>query len=164
MGSAQGGVMSKQSPTVLDPTTIKERIGSGYPGSFAQPCATRSKRALGDAFGLQNFGVNLVRLPPGVWSSQRHWHTRQDELVYVVEGEITLVTDAGEQILKPGMVAGFPAGKADGHHLVNKSKRDAVYLEVGDRSSGDEVDYPDIDLKAKLGEVYMPYHRNGEKY
>ncbi|MBI3707343.1 MAG: cupin domain-containing protein [Proteobacteria bacterium] len=155
--------MSKQSPTVLDPTTIKERIGSGYPDPFHKPCATRSKRALGDAFGLKNFGVNLVRLPPGAWSSQRHWHTRQDELVYIVEGEITLVTDSGEQTMKPGMIAGFPAGKADGHHLINKTGRDAVYLEIGDRSSGDEAAYPDVDLHAVPGPS-IAMHKDGTKY
>ena len=130
----------------LDPATLPARRGSDYPEPFRAAAAGREKRALGDALGLKNFGVNLVRLPPGMISSQRHWHSRQDELVYVLEGEVVLVTDAGEQALGPGMVAGFPAGRADGHHMVNRSDRDALYLEVGDRTDGDEVDYPDIDM------------------
>lgn len=123
--------------------------GSTYPEPFAAECRARRKRALGDAAGLTNFGVNLVRLAPGVWSSQRHWHSAQDEFLYVLEGEVVLVTDAGEQTLTPGMAAGFPAGAGDGHHLVNRSAADAVYLEVGDRAKGDDVDYPDIDMLAR---------------
>jgi uncharacterized cupin superfamily protein len=118
----------------IDALTLEPRIGAPYPAPYDVPCALREKRALGDAFGLNNFGVNLVRLPPGCASSQRHWHSRQDELIYVLEGEPTLVTDAGEQRLTPGMTAGFRAGVADGHVLVNRTPRDAVYLEVGDRT------------------------------
>lgn len=142
--------VTSSSAPALDPMVVPPKRGSAYPPAFAGPCAAREKRALGDAFGLTNFGVNLVRLPPGAWSSQRHWHTRQDELVYVLEGDIALVTDAGETTLRPGMVAGFAKGEADGHHLVNRGKTDAVYLEVGDRSAGDEVDYPDIDMAARM--------------
>ena len=101
---------------------------------------------MGDALGLTAYGVNLVRLPPGALSSQRHWHSHEDEFVYVLEGELTLVSDAGEQVLTPGMVAGFPAGKADGHHMINNSEAWAVYLEVGSRSDDDACHYPDIDL------------------
>ena len=106
---------------------------------------------LGDLFGLVNFGVNLVRLPPGAASSLRHAHATQDEFVFILEGEPTLVTDAGETPLRPGMCAGFRAGSGDAHHLVNRSGRDAVYLEVGDRSPGDAVAYPDDDLRAEMG-------------
>jgi uncharacterized cupin superfamily protein len=137
-------------PPALDPRTVPARTGTTYPEPFAAAPAGRQKRALGDALGLTNFGVNLVRVPPGVVSSQRHWHSRQDEFVYIVEGTLVLVTDGGEQTLTPGMVAGFPAGAGDGHHLVNRSAADAVYLEVGDRTEGDEVDYSDIDMQVRL--------------
>ncbi len=144
-------------PPALEPSTVAERIGSSYPEPFASQVGTRRKRPLGDALGLRNFGVNLVRLPPGAASSLRHWHARQDEFVYVLEGELTLITDAGEQVLRPGMAAGFPAGVADGHHLVNRSGAEAVYLEVGDRLPGDAVVYPDVDLA-------VPYSPEGERY
>jgi uncharacterized cupin superfamily protein len=111
--------------------------------------AGRERRRLGDALGLKNFGVNLLRLPPGCASSQRHWHTRQDEFVYVLAGEVVLVTDRGEQTLRAGMAAGFPAGTGDGHHLVNRSAADALLLEVGDRTPGDEADYSDIDMMVR---------------
>lgn len=130
----------------LDPATVEARKGSSYPEPWASACGAREKRALGDALGLNAFGVNLVRLPPGALSSQRHWHTHEDEFVYVLEGELTLITDSGKQRLKPGMAAGFPSGKGDGHHMVNEGKDWAVYLEVGNRSLEDEVIYPDIDL------------------
>jgi uncharacterized cupin superfamily protein len=115
--------------------------------------------------GLRNFGVNLVRLPPGAPSTQRHWHTRQDKFVYVLEGEAVLITEGGEQVLTAGMAAGFPAGVADGHVLVNRSDRDAVYLEIGDRTPGDEVDYPDIDLAVRWidGEERF-VHKDGMPY
>ena len=148
-------------PPALDPATVPSRTGTAYPEPFGAPCAARSKQALGNELGLQAFGVNLVRLPPGSWSSQRHWHTREDEFVFVLEGEITLVTDVGEQRLRPGMAAGFPAGKADGHHLVNHTDRVAVYLEVGDRTPEDEVTYPDIDLR----HADLKFrHKHGEPY
>jgi uncharacterized cupin superfamily protein len=106
----------------------------------------REKRPLGDLFGLSNFGVNLTRLAPGACSALRHAHAKQDEFVYMLEGEATLVTDAGESVLKQGMCAGFKAGTGDAHHLVNRSTKDAVFLEVGDRSAGDSVKYPDDDV------------------
>jgi uncharacterized cupin superfamily protein len=111
--------------------------------------AGREKRPLGELFGLTNFGVNLTRLAPGAVSSLRHAHTRQDEFVYVLEGRPTLVTDAGETVLEPGMCAGFQAGTGDGHHLVNRSAQDVVYLEIGDRTGGDQATYPDDDLRAE---------------
>jgi len=156
--------MTTRSP-VIDPQTAPKRLGSGYPPEFAGPCVTRIKRQLGDAAGLTNFGVNLTELPPECWSSQRHWHTKQDEFIYVVEGEITLVTDAGETLLKPGMCAGFPAGKPDGHHLINKSDRPAKYLEVGDRTAGDEGHYPDVDMQARfIDGKYVATRRDGTPY
>src|SRR5262252_4852431 len=131
----------------IDIAAVPERKGSGYPPPFDAPCAERVRQRLGNAGGLTDFGVNLMHPPPGSASSQRHWHSAEDEFVYVLEGEVELVTDAGTQRLGAGMVAGFPAGRADGHQLVNRSERDAVYLEVGDRQAGDEIDYPDIDLR-----------------
>ena len=115
----------------LDPVSVTPRVGSTYPAPSGAPLAGREKRALGDALKLTQFGVNLVTLAPGTWSSQRHWHANEDEFIYVLDGEVTLVTDAGEKVLGPGMAAGFPAGKPDGHHLVNRSERPALYLEVG---------------------------------
>ncbi len=136
----------------IDPRTIEARTGTGYPERFRENVMARAKRALGDAFGLSQYGVNLVDLSPGTWSSQRHWHTHEDEFVYVISGQLTLITDAGEQSLTPGMVAGFPAGNSDGHHLINKSNEMASYLEIGDRNSQDEVFYPDIDLLYKIND------------
>jgi len=144
-------------PPALDPQSVTSRQGSSYPEPFKRPVEGRVKRALGEALGLTNYGVNHVRLEPGAWSAQRHWHSHEDEFVYILEGEITLVTEQGDQVLGPGMVAGFPAGVADGHHLVNKSDRPAVYLEIGDRSPNDEVHYPDIDL-------FLPSRRNGQVF
>src|SRR5437899_2305721 len=118
---------------ILDPESVIPRKGSGYPEPFRALVAAREKRALGDPLGLTHFGVNLVRLPPGTASSQRHWHTAEDEFVFILEGEVELVTDAGARTLTAGMAAGFPAGRADGHHLVNRSGHDVLYLEVGDR-------------------------------
>jgi len=124
---------------------------SNYPAPFASRMKGREKRPLGDLFGLQNFGVNLTRLAPGSQSALRHAHSRQDEFIYVLEGRPTLITDAGETPLEPGMCAGFRAGTGDGHHLINRSSEDVLYLEVGDRSAQDEGTYPDDDLKAVLG-------------
>lgn len=121
------------------------------PAMVARVAPGREKRALGDLFGLTNFGVNLTRLAPGGESALRHAHGKQDEFVYMLEGEAVLVTDAGETVLRPGMCAGFKAGTGDAHHLVNRSKKDAVFLEVGDRSAGDSVSYPDDDVVAVYG-------------
>jgi uncharacterized cupin superfamily protein len=144
-----GAETTKPGAPALDPAEVEPRLGSRYPKPFDEAVAGRRKQPLGDALGLAAFGVNLVRLPPGCWSSQRHWHSRQDEFVFVVEGELVLLTDGAEQVLGPGMAAGFPAGAADGHHLINRTSNDAVYLEVGDRTAGDEVDYPDIDMRVR---------------
>lgn len=133
----------------IDPRDVPANRGSSYPEPFAARVAGRVRRRIGDALGLQNFGVNLTMLEPGSQSSLRHWHARQDEFIYVLEGELVLLTEAGEQRLTQGMAAGFPAGRADGHCLVNRSDRPAVYLEVGDRLPGDGATYPDDDLAAR---------------
>jgi uncharacterized cupin superfamily protein len=138
----------------LDPAGIEGRRGTLYPDRFKPRVAGREKKALGNALGLTNFGVNLVRLEPGAQSALRHWHTQQDEFVWVLEGEVTLVTDAGAQTLTAGTCAGFPKGVADGHHFINRSGRDAVYLEVGDRSAGDAVTYPDDGMRAAFVATY----------
>lgn len=123
---------------------------SNYPEPFASRMQGREKRLLGNAFGLTNFGVNRTRLLPGGSSALRHRHTKQDEFVYVLEGRPTLVTDAGKTRLAPGMCAGFRAGDADAHHLINETDEDVVYLEIGDRTAGDSAAYPDDDLVAEL--------------
>ena len=143
----------------IDLNSVKSITGSGYPAPFDAPCAARVRQRLGDAAGLTDFGVNLLRLPPGAWSSQRHWHSAEDEFVYVLEGELVLVTDAGEEVLRAGDCAGFKAGLQNGHHLQNRSPRDAIALEVGSRKPAeDEGEYPDIDLrflKGRGGYVHM---------
>ncbi len=156
---------NRLSPPALDPESVPRRTGSTYPKQFQEPLAGRHKRVLGDPLGLSHFGVNLVELGPGAWSAQRHWHSQEDEFVYVVSGELTLITDAGRQVLGAGMVAGFPAGAADGHHLVNASEAPAAYLEIGDRGDGDEVIYPDIDMLLSPvpgGRAF--FHNNGRPY
>ena len=130
----------------LDPASLAPRTGSGYPEPYRSRVLPREKRGLGDALGLTMVGVNLTTLMPGRESSMRHWHTHEDELIYVLEGEVTLVTDAGEQTLGAGHCAGFAAGTRDGHQFVNRSDRPAVYLEISNRDPADEAHYPDIDL------------------
>jgi uncharacterized cupin superfamily protein len=138
--------------------------GSGYPQPFDAPCAARLRRRLGDAAGLTDFGVNLLRLPPGTWSSQRHWHSHEDEFVYVLEGEVVLVSDSGTEVLRAGDCAGFKAGTRDAHHLQNRSAVDAVVLEVGSRKpADDEGDYPDIDLYFLKGDAGYA-HKDGTPY
>ena len=158
--------MTKETyPRAVVAEELPERPRSAL-GVFAAKVGGRQKRVLGDVFGLTNFGVNLTRLPPGAASALRHAHTRQDELVYILEGEPTLVTDAGETRLRPGMCAGFKAGTGDAHHLVNRGARDAVFIEVGDRSAGDAVAYPDDDLEAVFGPdgKYQYRHKDGTPY
>lgn len=123
---------------------------SVYPPMLAARVKGREKRPLGDLFGLSHFGVNLTRLPPGAASSLRHAHARQDEFVYILQGHPTLHTDAGKRLLSPGMCAGFKAGTGDAHSLLNESTEDVVYLEIGDRTDGDQVSYPDDDLCAQF--------------
>jgi uncharacterized cupin superfamily protein len=131
---------------IVDIDTVPERIGTPYPKPFDRFGEGRIKKALGDAVGLTRFGVNLLRLPPGKVSSARHWHARQDEFIYILEGEAVLITDEGETIVGPGTAVGFPAGNANGHQLANRSGADVVLLEVGDRTPGDQVTYSDIDM------------------
>jgi uncharacterized cupin superfamily protein len=141
------------------------RKPSNYPPPFAQRMVGREKRPLGDLFGLTNFGVNLTRLAPGAMSALRHAHTLQDEFVYVLQGRPTLITDEGETMLAPGMCAGFKAGTGNGHHLVNRSDADVLYLEVGDRSPGDIGSYPDDDLQAALvAGAWQFTHKDGTPY
>lgn len=139
---------------------------SNYPEPFASRMAGRQKRPLGDVFGLSNFGVNLTRLDPGAVSALRHAHTKQDEFAYILSGHPVLVTDDGETPLAPGMCAGFRAGSGNGHQLANRSSEPVLYLEVGDRSAGDSVSYPDDDLKAELaGDGRWRFvHKDGTPY
>lgn len=148
----------------IDLATAPTRVGTAYPAPFDQPCLKRHRTKLGDAVGLDQFGVNLLRLPPGAWSSQRHCHTAEDEFTWVVEGEVVLVENDGETVLRAGDCAGFKAGVANGHCFQNRSDRDAVLLEVGSRRpEEDGCDYPDIDLVLREGEsVYR--HRDGTPY
>lgn len=149
----------------INPWDVAPDIGSDYPAPHNALCAQVERRTLGDRFGLTQFGVNLVWLPPGQGSAQRHWHSHEDEFVMVLRGKLTLVTDAGEREIGPGMVAGFPAGVADGHHLVNKSTEDAVYLEIGARAETGECVYPDIDLHyARDGDGERYTHKDGTPY
>lgn len=157
---------SDKPPVALVATEVAPRSRpSVYPEPFASRMAGREKRQLGDAFQLKNFGVNLTRLAPGAVSALRHAHTRQDEFIYVLQGTPTLHTDEGRQQLTPGTCAGFRAGTGNGHCLINESADDVVYLEVGDRSQGDEARYPDDDLKATLIEGRWTFtHLDGTPY
>jgi uncharacterized cupin superfamily protein len=150
----------------VDIAKVPVRSGSLYPAPFQPECRERHKQPLGDAVGITQFGVNLARIRPGAASALRHYHEQEDEFVYVLEGELTLVTDGGEQVLRPGMAAGFPAGKPDGHHLINRTDRPAVYLEVGSRRDEvDECDYPDIDMAVRIVDGRQMYVRkHGEPY
>ncbi|MET4683937.1 cupin domain-containing protein [Brevundimonas faecalis] len=138
--------------------------GTGYPEEFAAPCKSRRRWRLGDALGLDQFGVNLLRLPAGAWSSQRHWHTAEDEFVWVVEGEVVLIEEDGETVLVAGDCAGFKAGVANGHKIENRSGHEAVLLEVGSRRpTEDACDYPDIDMILPKG-ADRYFHRDGTPY
>ncbi len=151
----------------IDIAAAPEMTGCGYPAPFHIPCMARIRKRLGDAGGLTQFGVNLMTLPPGAWSSQRHWHDVEDEFVFVVSGEVVLVTDQGEELLKAGDCAAFAKGVADGHHLVNKGTAPAICLEIGTRTPDDTdiCQYPDVDLvwdgprgtyTNRKGEAYPP--------
>src|SRR5712692_3228706 len=149
----------------IDVATIAPLVGTLYPPPFDEPCRKRSRQRLGDAAGLTQFGVNLLHLPPGVWSSQRHWHDREDEFVYVLSGEVVLVTDGGEEALRAGDAAGFTAGDRNGHCLQNRSDRDAQLLEIGTRVAGDTGYYSDIDMVAPPeGKPAVYTHRDGTPY
>lgn len=158
----------------IDLASIPVESGTGYPEPFRARVAGRSRQRVGEAAGLKNFGVNLTTLEPGSQSALRHWHSAQDEFVYVVQGELVLITDEGEQVLASGDMAGFAAGEANGHHLVNRSAAPAIYLEVGDsplerlrhRTRPDHVMYPDEDLVFRLtaNEQRQFEHRDGRAY
>jgi uncharacterized cupin superfamily protein len=144
-------------------TSIPVKRGSSYPKPFDQPCAARARQPLARSQGLSHFGVNLTVIPPGGWSSQRHWHSHEDEFVWILEGELTLVTDAGEEVLLAGDCAAFKAGDSDGHHLINRSANPAKLLEIGNSDSRDRCVYSDIDMTAEPGlEVFS--HRDGSPY
>ena len=139
----------------IDPNALAASVGSDYPAPHDEPCERRERKRLGDVAGLTQFGVNLLRLPPGVWSSQRHWHSTEDEFVFIVAGEVVLVTDEGEQVLRAGDCAGFKAGFANGHHLQNRANADAIVLEMGGRSEHDHVTYPDLGLRWRASAGYV---------
>jgi uncharacterized cupin superfamily protein len=149
----------------VDLAKVKTRTGSGYPAPFQRVCIGREKSALGDAAGLTQFGVNLTRLKPGAASALRHWHEQEDEFIYVIEGELILIEDEGETLLRPGDAAGFKAGVPNGHHLVNRSARDAVYLEIGARMAHERGHYPDDDLVfIRDAQGVRMLHKSGESY
>jgi len=147
----------------IDLAAVPKREGSGYPPPFDTPCALRVRQRLGNAGGLNDFGVNLMRLPPGAWSSQRHWHSAEDEFVHVLEGELTLIEDGGETVLRAGDSAAFPKGSGNGHHLINRSDAMAVYLEVGARSPADVTICSDIDMMSTHADGRFT-HKDGSPY
>ncbi len=149
----------------IDIPNVKVEIATGYPAPFRDAVSGRERKRLGNVVGLDQFGVNLTRLKPGMASAQRHWHASEDEFVYVLEGEVVLCEDGCETVLKPGDAAGFKAGVANGHCLVNRTARDAVVLEIGTRAKADRVEYPDIDLLFRKDESGLHYtHKSGEPY
>jgi len=147
----------------VDLAAVPQIKGVGYPPPFAAACADRIRQRLGDAGGLTDFGINLMRLPPGNWSSQRHWHSHEDEFVYVLAGELTLVEDGGETVLRAGDCAAFPKGSGNGHHMINKSDAVAIYLEVGSRNLEDLTTCADIDLMSSNTDGRF-VHKDGTAY
>mgnify|MGYP000477540477 CR=1 FL=1 len=147
----------------IDMDRVPKRQGSGYPPEFAAPCADRIRQRLGDAGGLTQYGVNIMRLPPGNWSSQRHWHSHEDEFAFILEGEVVLVEDDGETMLRAGECAAFPKNTGNGHHMINRSNADAVYLEVGTRHPDDMTTCADIDLKSANADGVWR-HKDGTPY
>lgn len=156
----------KENPIAVVATEAPPRSKpSNYPEPFASRMVGREKRTLGDLFGLTNFGVNLTRLMPGAISALRHAHTRQDEFIYILQGSPTLHTDSGHTRLSPGMCAGFKAGTSNGHCLLNETSEEVLYLEVGDRTPGDQAVYPDEDLKAALVDGQWKFtHKDNTPY
>jgi uncharacterized cupin superfamily protein len=151
---------------IINSQELPDQTNSNYPEVFKHLVDGRKRKRLGQAAGLTQFGVNLVQLAPGSCSSIRHYHSKQDEFVYILQGEITLVTNDGETILIPGQGAGFPAGEADGHHLINRSDELALYLEIGSRTEQEQVNYPDLDLIARFSvdQGWKFMHKNGTAY
>ena len=148
----------------IDVDGLTPVVGTLYPPPFDLPCRGRERSKLGDAAGLSQFGVDLCRLPPGAWSSQRHWHTGGGEFVYVLSGEVVLVTDGSEEVLRAGDAAGFPAQDTNGHCFQNRSDHDAQILEVGSRVPDDMAYYPDIDMVAPAGGGNLPSTRTGTEH
>ena len=149
----------------IDVASVTPIVGTLYPTPYEQPCLARERRKIGDAAGLTQYGVNLLTLPPGAWSSQRHWHSHQDEFVFVVQGEVVLVTDGGEEVLRAGDAAGFKAGEENGHCLQNRSSSAAVVLEIGSRVADDATVYPDIDMLSPADGMPALYtRRDGTPY
>ena len=150
---------------VVDPKTVEARERTVYPAEFAGMVKGRQKRALTELLGLTQYGVNVTTLQPGAASAQRHWHVAEDEFCYVLDGELTLITNEGEQVLGPGMAMGFPANEENGHHLVNRTAKPATYLEVGTRSPVDHCVYPDIDMDlTKTGGKFTMRRKDGRKF
>ncbi len=147
----------------IDVSRVPKHKGTSYPASFNAPCADRVRQRLGNAGGLTDFGINLMRLPPGQWSSQRHFHSHEDEFVYVLDGELTLVEDGGETLLRAGDCAAFPKGTRNGHHMINRSGTIALYLEIGSRSSDDVTICSDIDLMSANPDGKFT-HKDGTPY
>jgi len=143
----------------LDPMSVTPRVSSGYPEPYRSRVLPREKRALGDPLGLTKIGINHTTLPPGKESSMRHWHTHEDEFIFVLSGEVVVKTDGGEQVLRPGMCAGFPLGTGDGHQLVNRGSVPAVYLEISNRDPQDKAHYPDVDLMYQGKEAAVMFTR-----
>jgi uncharacterized cupin superfamily protein len=147
----------------IDIAAVKQIKGTGYPPPFDAPCTERIRQRLGNAGGLKDFGVNLMHLPPGNWSSQRHWHTHEDEFVYVLEGEVVLIEDQSEVVLRAGDCAAFAKNTGNGHHMINRSNMTAVYLEVGSRSREDLTTCSDIDMKSAAADGHF-VHKDGSRY
>jgi uncharacterized cupin superfamily protein len=149
----------------IDIAKATVRTTTVYPAEFQHVVRGREKTVLGDVAGLTQFGVNCTRLKPGTASALRHWHQNEDEFVYVLEGELVLIENEGETLLKPGDAAGFKAGVPNGHHLINRSDRDAVYLEIGTRAESDRAQYPDVDLDlVRHGGKMLLTHKSGDPY
>jgi uncharacterized cupin superfamily protein len=149
----------------IDVSKVPERGGTGYPAHLQELVSGRFRKRLGDVGGLDQFGVNLCRLEPGSGSSLRHWHHKEDEFVYVLSGEATLIEDDGETVLKPGDAASFKAGVANGHHIVNRTQKDVVFLEIGTRANDEIAEYSDVDLRAVAkGRVWTFTRKDGSEF
>jgi uncharacterized cupin superfamily protein len=147
----------------IDLATVPTEQGSGYPPPFTAACADRLRQRLGNAGGLADFGINLTRLPPGMWSSQRHWHSHEDEFVYILQGELVLVENEGETVLRAGDAAAFPKNTGNGHHMINRSDTVAVYLEIGSRHHDDMTTCSDVDMKSANADGRF-VHKDGTPY
>lgn len=157
--------MAEKPPPPIRASDLPARTGTIYPPPYAAAVAGRAKRALGDPFGLTQFGVNLTVLAPGAASAERHWHEREDEFVYILEGEVILIDETGEQRLEPGMCVGFKCGVPNAHKLVNRSDRPVTFLEVGTRSDGDRAHYPEADMAAvKEGGKFRITRKDGTPF